>query len=83
MTLDQIRAAVASGSWALTRHARERAGKRYISDESLVHILAQGEILEDYPDDPRSPSSLVLGEDEGGDGRSTPSVPWIRPGRSW
>ena len=66
MTLDQIRAAVASGSWALTRHARERAGKRYISDESLVHILAQGEILEDYPDDPRGPSSLVLGEDEGG-----------------
>jgi len=26
-----------------------------------MEILANGEILEDYPDDPRGPSALVLG----------------------
>ncbi|HEY8692656.1 MAG TPA: DUF4258 domain-containing protein, partial [Chloroflexota bacterium] len=41
--------------------ARERAGKRRIGDEELVGILADGEILEDYPEDPRGPSALVLG----------------------
>lgn len=45
----------------MTRHARERAGKRFIGDEELVCALATGEVLEDYPDDPRGPSALVLG----------------------
>jgi hypothetical protein len=31
----------------MTRHARERAGRRQIGDEALVYALAQGEILED------------------------------------
>jgi hypothetical protein len=82
MTIEELGAAVSSGAWALTRHARERAGKRYISDESLVHILAGGEMLEDYPEDPRGASSLVLGRDEGGRPLHavcslTHQVPWL------
>jgi hypothetical protein len=45
----------------MTRHARERAGKRRIGDEALLHALAIGEVLEDYPSDPRGPSALILG----------------------
>lgn len=48
----------------MTRHARERAGKRRIGDEALVNALANGEILEDYADDPRGRSVLLLGYSE-------------------
>jgi len=58
----EIQDAVQNGAWALSVHARERAGKRRIGDEELIHILANGEILEDYVDDPRGPSALVLGQ---------------------
>ncbi|MGH2457771.1 MAG: DUF4258 domain-containing protein [Chloroflexota bacterium] len=72
VTLAAIRNAVATNCWALTRHARERAGKRRILDEALVRALVEGEILEDYPADPRGPSALVLGHTD--DGRSVHAV---------
>ena len=59
--IETVRAAVLAGQWAMTRHARERAGKRRIKDGVVALALARGEILEDYPSDPRGPSVLVLG----------------------
>ena len=59
--IDAIRKAIWADQWAMTHHARRRAGKRHIADEVLVQALAQGEMLEDYPYDPRGPSALVLG----------------------
>ena len=67
-----IRQAVAASRWALTQHARERAGKRRIGDESLIDALAGREILEDYPTDPRGPSALILGYTD--DGRPVHAV---------
>jgi hypothetical protein len=45
----------------MTQHARERAGKRFVDGEALVEALVRGEILEDYGNDPRGPSALILG----------------------
>jgi hypothetical protein len=45
----------------MTRHARERAARRRVNAEALAAALANGEILEDYRDDSRGPSALVLG----------------------
>lgn len=50
----------------MTAHARTRAGQRKIKDEEVVGALVSGEILEDYPDDPRGPSALILGYTEDG-----------------
>ena len=61
ITAEKIREAIDAGQWAMTHHARERAGRRRISDEELVDALAQGVVLESYPDDPRGPSALALG----------------------
>lgn len=61
VTIAAVRAAAQADTWALTRHARERVGRRRIGDEQLVHALADGEVIEDYPTDPRGPSALVLG----------------------
>jgi hypothetical protein len=73
-----IRSAVAGNRWALSSHARERAGKRRIGDQELVDILANGEVLEDYPEDPRGPSALVLGRTS--DGRALHAVCAFDPG---
>ncbi|MDH7579120.1 MAG: DUF4258 domain-containing protein [Bacillota bacterium] len=70
--------AVAAGRWALTQHARKRAGQRCIGDEALMRVLANGEILEDYPEDPRGPSFLVLGYAD--DGRPIHAVCAFDPG---
>ncbi|MBE3573465.1 MAG: DUF4258 domain-containing protein [Moorella humiferrea] len=66
MDIVAIRKAVFEGRWAMTAHARERAGRRKIKDGDVAKILAHGEILEDYPNDPRGPSALVLGYTESG-----------------
>ena len=52
----------------MSAQAREQAGKRRAGDDELVQALDGGEILEDYPDDPRGASALVLGHTH--DGRS-------------
>jgi len=65
MTIAEIRAAVEAGRWFMSQHAAERAKMRYIEDESLARLIAEGEVIEDYPEDPRGPSALVLTWDEG------------------
>ena len=45
----------------MTGHARRQAGQRCILDEDVVIALAEGELLEDYPEDPRGPCCLILG----------------------
>ncbi|SMB99058.1 protein of unknown function [Thermanaeromonas toyohensis ToBE] len=62
--LDKIRECIKEGKWAMTAHARARAGQRKIKDEEVVYALVNGEILENYPDDPRGPSALILGYTE-------------------
>ena len=72
VTIAAIHQAVAADRWALTRHARLRMGRRRIGDEQLVHALAAGELVEEYPADRRGPSALVLGH--AADGRSLHAV---------
>ncbi len=62
----------------MTRHARERAGKRYISTQPLVRALAHGDILEEYASDQRGPSALLLGHSD--DGRPLHAVCAFDPG---
>ncbi|MGB6555124.1 MAG: DUF4258 domain-containing protein [Candidatus Binataceae bacterium] len=42
-------------------HAIERMVERGTSDEDVRQVLAEGEIIESYPDDYRHPSRLLLG----------------------
>ncbi|MDH7569425.1 MAG: DUF4258 domain-containing protein [Armatimonadota bacterium] len=66
VTRDSIRAALQSGQWAMTHHARERAGQRCISDAELVPALINGELLEVRPKYPGGPRGLVLGYTDDG-----------------
>lgn len=42
-------------------HAVQRMYQRDISEPEVRHVIAMGEIVEDYPDDTPYPSRLVLG----------------------
>jgi hypothetical protein len=42
-------------------HALRRMFERRIREEDILHVLATGEVIEDYPTDFPYPSRLVLG----------------------
>ncbi len=66
MNIQRIRNKILTGEWVLSRHARIRAGQRKIRDFDLVIAIANGEIIEDYPEDQRGHSCLVLGHTRDG-----------------
>jgi len=61
MDIKAIRNAVLQGTWFMSQHARVKAGQRLIGDTDLIMALLDGEIIEDYCEDPRGHSCLVLG----------------------
>ncbi|MEL7521241.1 MAG: DUF4258 domain-containing protein, partial [Cyanobacteria bacterium J06553_1] len=48
-----------------TRHALRRAVERNISEQEIKEAGAVVEVVEDYPEDKYSPSSLLLGVTQG------------------
>ena len=61
MKIEEIREKVEHQRYEISFHAEK---ERYADDVSISDLEAAilgGEILEDYPDDPRGPSCLILG----------------------
>ena len=63
MIIDQVRAA-ATKEILFLPHAIRQMNKleRMISAREVVEIIAQGEVIEDYPEDVRGHSCLMAGE---------------------
>lgn len=61
LTAAWISECVARGEYIVTRHADEERRNDDISVSSLERVLTDAEILEDYPEDKRGRSCLVLG----------------------
>jgi hypothetical protein len=57
----QLINAVQNGRIEWQTHALERMMKRGISREIVKHVLLEGEMIEDYPDDKPFPTALFLG----------------------
>jgi hypothetical protein len=64
-SLLDIQQQLQAGSFEFTRHAFKRAIERNISEQEIREIAENVEIIEDYPDDKYSPSSLLLGFTKG------------------
>jgi|SRR3989338_6981225 len=61
MDINWIKEQIKEGDYEFSAHAEEeRQADKFTIDE-IEHALSEGEILENYPDDPRGPSCLVLG----------------------
>lgn len=57
----RIRAKIRRGDWELVLHAQQQSQARKISRAEIESAILAGQVIEDYPDDPRGPSCLVLG----------------------
>ncbi|MEB3231134.1 MAG: DUF4258 domain-containing protein [Leptolyngbyaceae bacterium] len=60
-SLADIQQQLQTGDFEFTRHAFKRAIERNIGEQELREIAGNLEMIEDYPDDKYSPSSLLLG----------------------
>jgi Domain of unknown function (DUF4258) len=65
-TLETVKVFVDAGSWLPTTHALMRMERRNILIADVLLGLHTGIIVENYPDDQRGPSVLVLSQDEVG-----------------
>ncbi|MBI3000225.1 MAG: DUF4258 domain-containing protein [Deltaproteobacteria bacterium] len=61
MDVRAIRRLISEGKYELSKHAEREREADMISVRELEDALKNCEIIDDYPDDPRGPSSLVLG----------------------
>ena len=61
MDIEWIKQRVRSGNYEFSGHADDERQAKRISIADVEGALLDGEILEDYPNDPRGPSCLVLG----------------------
>jgi len=51
----------AKNKFIISNHARIRMFQRNISTKDIKHVIANGEIIENYPEDEPCPSALFLG----------------------
>ena len=64
--IGQIRAKIATGQFEFSKHAVDQSLIRRISVQELREAIANGEIIEEYPEDKYGPSLLVLGFTQAG-----------------
>jgi hypothetical protein len=75
--LNLIREQIRSEDYEFSVHAEREREDEHILVEELEQSIASGELLEDYPDDPRGHSCLILGFTQ--DGRAIHSVWGLLP----
>jgi len=64
MNIGEIKEKIKLGEYEISYHAEK---EMYAEDITLADVetaISNGEVLEDYPDDPRGPSCLVLGHSQ-------------------
>lgn len=61
MDIEEIRTRAEKDEFILTYHAHEERQAELISIEDIKTALINGEIIEDYPEDRRGESCLILG----------------------
>jgi hypothetical protein len=65
LTIEFIRQSVLLGQYEVSMHADEERLEDGLTILELEEALRSGEVLEDYPEDPRGHSCLVLGHASG------------------
>ena len=63
MNIDEIRKHITEGNYQVSFHAEKERYEEDISLDDIEKAILNGEILEDYPDDIRGKSCLILGYD--------------------
>ena len=61
MDIDEVRELVGSGIYEVSIHAQQERLAENLDIGDIEAAILSGEIIEDYPTDPRGPSCLVSG----------------------
>lgn len=80
VNINLIREAVAANRYEVSQHAERERRNDGLSFSDIEHTIQTGEVIEDYPDDPRGASCLVFGRAQ--DGRPVHLVIGFLP-REW
>ena len=64
--IEEIRTKIQVGQFEFSKHAVDQSILRQISVQELREAIANGEIIEDYPEDKYGPSCLILGFTQAG-----------------
>jgi len=59
--IEEIRAKVAKDQFEFSQHAVDQSIIRHISVQEIREMIADGQVIEDYPDDKYGPSFLIFG----------------------
>jgi hypothetical protein len=66
MNIEWIREKISQGRYEFRKHALERSTARGINPLEVKEAILEGEIIEDYPNDPRGHSCLIFGKSSKG-----------------
>lgn len=61
VSIADIQGKVAKGLFEFSKHAVDQSIIRHISVQEVREAIANGKVIEDYPDDKYGPSCLILG----------------------
>jgi hypothetical protein len=64
--ISQIRSKIAANRFEFSKHALDLSILRGISVQEMREAVANGEVIEDYPDDKYGPSCLMFGLTQSG-----------------
>ena len=64
--LDALRKSFTDRHYLFSAHASDRAASRGIYSKEIESAIANGQVIEDYPDDKYGPSCLILGKTDTG-----------------
>ncbi len=64
--IEQIHEKIRQRVYEYSRHAVDQSILREISDKEMQEVIANGEIIEDYPQDKYGPSCLIAGQTSAG-----------------
>lgn len=59
--INQLRSKIAANQYEFSKHALDQSILRGITVQELREAIADGEVIEDYPNDKYGPSCLVFG----------------------
>ncbi|MBI5235213.1 MAG: DUF4258 domain-containing protein [Deltaproteobacteria bacterium] len=62
MEIKEIQDKIAKGEYRFSDHAVKRILQKHIDRFEVENAIAEGEIIEEYPDDKYSPSCLIYGK---------------------
>ena len=61
MTIEKIRRKIREGRYEFTAHAQQERLEDDLDIAEIEAAILDGEVIEEYPNDPRGPSCLVTG----------------------